>query len=196
MDCLAQLGQGMTMKEILGNQTLRQWIDGFVDDTSLFTNILGILGDTKDVCLLTEKIRQDMLFWKELLEALGGKLELPNCFYYILAWKFDPKGHPYPMTISDQRAITDQINITDSMTNTIIPILQKEVFKGHKTLGCHKSIMGNEEDEIQYLRSISTNLGHSIKNRLLTQKQTRLSLYIVFFPSLTYGLPSTSLTFL
>jgi hypothetical protein len=44
-----------------------------------------------------------MLFWKELLEASGGKLELPKCFYYILAWKFDLKGNPLPVMISEQK---------------------------------------------------------------------------------------------
>jgi hypothetical protein len=109
MDCLAQLGNGMTMKEILGDCTLRQWIDGFVDDTSLFTNLLGLVGDPNDVHLLTKKLRQDMMFWQELLEASGGKLELPKCFYYVFAWRFDAKGNPYPMTIADQRNIVDQI---------------------------------------------------------------------------------------
>jgi hypothetical protein len=149
IDSLAQLGQGMTMKEILGDRTLRQWIDGFVDDTSLFINLLGLLGDPNDVVRLTEKLRQDMLFWKELLEASGGKLELPKCFYYILAWKFDAKGNPYPMTILEQRTIADQIHINDTTTNEIIPIMQKEGTKGHQTLGCYKSINGNDEDEMR-----------------------------------------------
>jgi hypothetical protein len=30
----------MTFKDVLGNRTLRQLIDGFVDDTSLFSNLL------------------------------------------------------------------------------------------------------------------------------------------------------------
>jgi hypothetical protein len=56
MDCSAQLGHGMTMKEIIGNQTLCQWIDGFVDDTLLFTNLLDLLGDPNNVRLLTDKL--------------------------------------------------------------------------------------------------------------------------------------------
>jgi hypothetical protein len=67
MDCLAQLGNGMTMKEIIGDHSLRQWIDCFVNDTSLFKNLLGLLGDPNDVRLLTKKLRQDMPFWQELL---------------------------------------------------------------------------------------------------------------------------------
>jgi hypothetical protein len=151
IDCLAQLGNGLTMKKIIGNLTLQQWIDGFVDDTSLFTNLLDLLGEPNDVRLLTTKLCQDLMFWKELLEASGGKLELPKCFYYVLAWKFDSKGNPYPMSIAEQRNLVDQIHITDSSTNQTIPIQQKEVSKGHKTLGCYKSIIENEDNEIQFL---------------------------------------------
>jgi hypothetical protein len=134
-----------------------------------------------------------MLFWKELLMASGGKLELPKCFYFVLTWKFDSKGHPYSMTITEQQTIVNQIQIFDPSLNTIIPILQKE---GHLTLGCYKSTNGSQDDEMQYLQYISNNLGRSIKNRPLTWKQTRFALNTVRFPSLTYlGLTSTSLTF-
>jgi hypothetical protein len=47
--------------------TIQQWLDGFVDDTSLFVNILGNKGVTNDDLLLHDKLEQDMLLWKELL---------------------------------------------------------------------------------------------------------------------------------
>jgi hypothetical protein len=43
MDCLYTLGNGMTIKDVLGQRTLWQMIDGFVDDTSLFTNLLNTI---------------------------------------------------------------------------------------------------------------------------------------------------------
>jgi hypothetical protein len=55
------------------------------------------------------------------------------------------------MSIAEQRNLVDQIHITDSSTNQTIPIQQKEVSKGHKTLGCYKSIIENEDNEIQFL---------------------------------------------
>ena len=39
MDCLSDIGDGMTMIDVIGEQAIRQWIDGFVDDTSLFSNL-------------------------------------------------------------------------------------------------------------------------------------------------------------
>jgi hypothetical protein len=86
-------------------------IDGFVDDTSLFTNLLNTIIESNDIEELTSQLRHDMIAWKELLEASGGKLELTKCFYYILTWKFDSKGNPVPTTIREQRQITNQIRV-------------------------------------------------------------------------------------
>jgi hypothetical protein len=155
MDCLFQLGHGMTIKDVFGKQTLKQLIDGFVDDTSLFTNLLNTIIESNDIKELTSRLRHDMIAWKELLEASGGKLELTKCFYYILTWKFDSKGNPIPTTIGDQRQLADQINIPEPSTNSIVQIQQKEVDEAHKTLGCYKCIIRNEQAEIGYLKSRS-----------------------------------------
>jgi hypothetical protein len=78
----------MTIKDVIGKRTLRQLIDGFVDDTTpLFTNLLNTIIESNDIEELTSRLRHDMIAWKELLEASGGKLELTKCFYYILSWK-------------------------------------------------------------------------------------------------------------
>jgi hypothetical protein len=68
-------------------------------------------------------------------KASGGKLELTKRFYYILTWTFDSKGNPLPTTISEQRQVTDQIGITDTNSNDIIHLQQKEINEAHKTLG-------------------------------------------------------------
>jgi hypothetical protein len=57
--------------------------------------------------------QSDMQLWASLLEAMGGKLELSKCFYYILSWKFDHNGKPIPMTISKQSAYISSITVKD-----------------------------------------------------------------------------------
>jgi hypothetical protein len=84
-------------------ESLSQWIDKFVDDTSLFTNIAGTMCNTNNISELTKRLREDTIAWKDLLETLGYKLELKKCFYYILSWKFDGSGNPIPPTIAEQR---------------------------------------------------------------------------------------------
>ena len=79
-----------------------------------------------------------MMYWKELLESSGGKLELTKCFYYILSWKFDEEGNATTTTKEQQRNIYTQIRIHDKANNAQTLIVQKEVSKAHKTLGCFK----------------------------------------------------------
>jgi hypothetical protein len=44
---------GMTIKDVMGDKTLGQLIDGFVDDTSLFANLLGTIIDCNNIEQLT-----------------------------------------------------------------------------------------------------------------------------------------------
>jgi hypothetical protein len=120
--------------------------------------------DLNNIELLTSQLQHNMIAWKELLEASGGKLELTKCFYYILTWRFDDKGNPIPMTITDQREIAAQINVPDMFTNNIIYITQKEITEAHKTLGCFKCIIRNKLAEIEYLKARSNALANMIKN--------------------------------
>jgi hypothetical protein len=82
IDCLFKLGYGMA-------RTLRQLIDGFVNDTSLFTNVIGSIIESNDIEQFTSRLCYDMIAWKELFEASGGKLKRTKCFCYILTWKFE-----------------------------------------------------------------------------------------------------------
>jgi hypothetical protein len=161
----------MTIKDMMGERTLRQLVDGFVDDMSLFANLLGTIIECNDIEQLTSRLKYDMIAWKEVLEASGGKLELTKCFYYILTWKFDNKGNPIATTVTEQRESTQQISITDTFTNDTITIQQKEVGEAHKTLGCFKCIVRNEAAEILYLKTRSDALANMIRNYGLTHKQ-------------------------
>jgi hypothetical protein len=82
MDCLKELGTGMTMADVTTLETIQQWIEGFVDDTSLFANTVPFEDNLPD---LKVNLASDMQLWASLLEATGGKLELSKCFYYIMS---------------------------------------------------------------------------------------------------------------
>ena len=73
-------GMGMYSIEKIG-KILRSVIDGFVDDTSLFTNLPFHQSNMHDAIHNLESATQT---WAQLLEASGGKLELAKCFYYVL----------------------------------------------------------------------------------------------------------------
>jgi hypothetical protein len=78
---------------------LIQWIESFVDDTSIFAN-LDLGHSNLEVLLL--KIQSDGQMWEQLLHPTGGELELSKCFYYNLSWKWDGNGNPVQQTIEEQ----------------------------------------------------------------------------------------------
>jgi hypothetical protein len=80
MDCLSSLGGGMTMLDVTKDNSIQQWIDGFVDDTSPFTNIIQTT-NSNNIAKLCNQLTQDMIIWNDFLEASGGKWDFPKCFY-------------------------------------------------------------------------------------------------------------------
>jgi hypothetical protein len=194
MNCLAELAGGMTMADAVDRKkNLLQWIDGFVDDTSLFYSLNTFSKHCNDICLLTTALKQDLVSWKELLEATGGKLELKKCFYYIMSWRFDGKGNAIPTKIEEQRAVCDQIMIEDAESGNIW-IEQKNVTESHRTLGVNKNMVGDEEDNKKILKQKCDQFVSHLKNNMLTRKQVMMVFNMMFIPSMKYGLPATSLS--
>jgi ribonuclease HI len=183
----------MTMIDVIKDNSIQQWIDGFVDDTSLFSNIIQQT-DNNNIIQLCKQLTIDMTIWNELLEASGGKLELSKCFYYVLSWKFDADGNGIPMTIPEQQAVkVDPIKITADKKDSVT-ILQKEVNQAHKTLGCYKAIDGNEEEQIKFLTNKSRQFGRKLYNKSLTRKQANMAYKAIYIPSMRYGLPACSIS--
>jgi hypothetical protein len=137
MNILTKYGNGIQINELDDNdKKLLHWIEGFVDDTSIFTNL-----DYNDdnINLLREKLEEDGKIWSGLLQATGGKLELKKCFYYLLGWNWDSKGNPYPMT-NKQTDEDNQGIILQTTTDTAIKLEQKDVRTSHKILGVYKNL--------------------------------------------------------
>lgn len=83
MDLLEDNAKGMVMEDVVKmNEKIRSWIDGYVDDTSLFTNLkYGEININK----LVSMGQRDGQIWEKLLNTSGGELELSKCFYYLLS---------------------------------------------------------------------------------------------------------------
>jgi hypothetical protein len=189
MDCLKELGTGMTMADVTTLETIQQWIEGFVDDTSLFANTVPFTDNLPD---LKVNLASDMQLWASLLEATGGKLELSKCFYYILSWKFDHNGKPIPMTIGEQSAYVSSITVNDSETGEDIEIRQSEVDQSHRTLGVWKTMVGDESDHRGVLQERSDQMGGILGTANITRHQARVAYNSIYTPMMTYSLPACS----
>jgi Reverse transcriptase (RNA-dependent DNA polymerase) len=188
MDILQKNANGMTIVDLNNKEIVKQWIEGFVDDTSLFSNIEFV---SQCVKTMVSTLQNDGIEWAGLLAASGGKLELQKCFYYILSWSWNEKGEAIPQTLQ-QQANTEPINL-DPKSTTINHLEQREISSSHRTLGAFKCIDGNEEDHKKFLYKKSEDMGHLALNGQLNKRQARLAYRSVYIPSMIYTLPAMSL---
>jgi hypothetical protein len=76
-----------------------------------------------------------------------------------------------------------------------IEISQKEVITWHKTLGCFKTIEGNEEEQAKQLTTRSDMIGYIVKNSGLSWKDIQTSYNMIYMSSMRYSLSATSLSY-
>jgi ribonuclease HI len=191
MNILKKHSFGMKMNDVeTYKDTLYQIIEGFVDDTSIFTNDEG--GDLKS---LREKLETDGAWWAGLLESSGGKLELTKCFYYLLSWKWDEKGNPIPEMVMEQSITESGEKISlNKNNNKPIYLEQKEIGSSHKTLGTYKCIIGKETDHSAFLRNKSDSLAELTIKSQFNKRQSRRAFNSCYVPALLYSLTAVSLS--
>jgi hypothetical protein len=64
MDCLSELSGGMKMSDLNDANSIQQWMDGFMHDTSLFSNIQQ-QADRNDIKLLHDQLTHNMINYVE-----------------------------------------------------------------------------------------------------------------------------------
>lgn len=71
MGCLCKHGHSMKMIDQTSKLLLQQWIEGILDDTSLFVN-----GNFQEQCIskILDLLQHDAQLWEQLLIASGGAL--------------------------------------------------------------------------------------------------------------------------
>jgi ribonuclease HI len=188
MNILHELGNGMTMVDILkNNTTLREIIEGFVDDTSIFTNCTS-----NDIINILRKLQEDGNIWSMLLQASGGKLEVNKCFFYLLSWHWDAKGNPIADDIQSQKLLLQENGI--QLCGSDEELKQKDVQTSHKTLGTFKCLVGDEVDHYKFLKDKSDKLGSITRGSQLNRRQAKKAYNSCYIPALLYSLTAVSLT--
>ena len=157
---------GLTFQDPLQRKTIRRSADGFVDDVTAWINCFQQIAEdprAEDATSLPElitKMEEAAQYWEQLLNATGGKLELPKCFYYILHWNFDKEGEA---RLSRKEEIPYKIQLTESQSGEVCEIEQKDCQEAHKTLGNHvaPSLSSKKQFEVQMAssRQLATRLG-------------------------------------
>ena len=140
---------------------IKQWIDGFVDDTSIFTNQDS--NNNEDPNTLAHALQQDASAWNALLAATGGKLELSKCFFYILHWTFDEEGNPHPMTKTELEAHGVSISIKETGQESATTIKHLDCKTAHRTLGLYKSPTGDQTEQLEKIQEKSKKISDRLQ---------------------------------
>jgi hypothetical protein len=163
-----ELTSGMQITNADITKKLQEWIDGYVDDTSIFTNI----DETQEAPLATtiaKQLQNEGSIWERLLLATGGKLELTKCFYYILQWKLDDEGVPSHTSKQELEDIGVEIEILEIGKDQPTEIKHLDCEVAHRTLGVYKTITGNQQKQKRQATPCSESGAGEVYDRLRQQ---------------------------
>lgn len=192
LDCMSQLGKGLSFSCPYNQLVHTRHNDAFVDDVTGFTNLfLSELSGATVLPSLISNMQSDANLWSHLLHLSGGKLSLPKCLYYILSWSWQG-GRPKHLP-PDQ--INPTITIRDPETNTEVPIRHLNCDVAHRTLGQMKSPISNPSAHHKFLERKSTEWLGAIQQTKLTRPEARAAYEALWFPSISYGLGTTNMSY-
>jgi hypothetical protein len=98
MECMAQKSDGMTITDPLNEITTNKIMSGFVDDTTHWiNNFRASLAEVEHLSDLVTQTKITGQWWEELLNTLGGKLELDKLETSTSKRGIDTRGTRNPM---------------------------------------------------------------------------------------------------
>ena len=199
--------KGVDLHDPTWTEFIRQVINGFVDDigsgANKFAEELRKFDTTRYSKEEAEAIFTDLIrestemaqWWENLLWATGGKLELDKCFVYTMHWWFDDRGQPKLATKYDMEKLGIAITVADSsQPHTQVNIQLLDPSEASKTLGVYIAPSGNTHQEAEYLKNKSQHLAKCIASANLTTEEGWLYYKSIYFPSVSYPLPTTYLS--
>jgi hypothetical protein len=186
MECMAERSNGMTILDPHNEITTNKIMSGFVDDTTHWiNNFQESLAEVEHLSDLITQTKITAQWWEELLNTLGGKLELPKCFFYLVHWIFNDEGEP---TIINPILLPSTIEIVDSADGSTSTIATKSSYESHKTLGVMMNPAGDQNDEIKRLNEKSKKFAQRISLAVLSKLEATMLYEHYFVPSIGYGL--------
>jgi hypothetical protein len=183
-DLYQDLVDGTTISNRQGKIMAKIPLAAFADDT----NLLGNNDDGK-------KSKEDMIneaegafrHWNGLLNATGHFMELSKCASYISFWDFDDDGYAYTITPEEHGREIMIRNIHGHEEK----IPQLKTIESQWLLGVMKCPIGDQQAEIQRLKTKSDQYAIKINSNALTRAEAKLAYEVFYIPALRYSLNIT-----
>jgi hypothetical protein len=131
-NCFEEQAYGTSYESIDGNNKVRLFMDGFVNNNAGQVNLFGKNTPPSPEKLLS-MMQHDGQLWADILCESGGDLELPKCSYHFSAYNFLRSGKPI---LKARWVLGPELKLPDGKGNSVV-IQSKSNFTSHKTLGCH-----------------------------------------------------------
>ena len=183
--------RGMLFKTPDGTKSVERYSDAFVDDAQNGLNDAH-LKTPWTLPELSQRLEDMSQTWEKLLFCSGGSLEPSKCFYYLIYWKW-VEGLPQMMTKSDL-ASTPGIKITSGFSNIRVPIRHRDVTETHVTLGARLNPLCDDIEQVIYLKAQANRIANLIITSNLSSWETFIAYRYCWIPSVTYLLPTTTMT--
>jgi hypothetical protein len=176
-DLYQDLVDGTTISNRQGKIMAKIPLAAFADDT----NLLGNNDDGK-------KSKEDMIneaegafrHWNGLLNATGHFMELSKCASYISFWDFDDDGYAYTITPEEHGREIMIRNIHGHEEK----IPQLKTNESQWLLGVMKCPIGDQQAEIQRLKTKSDQYAIKINSNALTRAEAKLAYEVFYIPAL------------
>ena len=167
--------------------------DGYVDDTTLFLcDQLAWLSKPPTQRELFKLLHKEAQIWERLLWSSGGLLEIDKCRYYTMQWKFGESGKAKLITKAEMHQ--PAFMLTTGNTGTRVRVRQLDCDDAFRTLGIHKTISGDQTEQIAKLTEKSNNFAKGILASATTPFEAHTGYFTIWYPSCNYPLAATSLT--
>jgi hypothetical protein len=117
--------------------------EAFVDDATLWTTSYA----TTCIVTIVARAAVKAQAWARIIFVCGGWLNLKNCYWYAISWRFKPTGEAIMETISYNP------NLKISITQKGQPpkdIEQVEITEGRQTLGARLCPLGTDDEEYDH----------------------------------------------
>ena len=151
----------------------------FVDDTDLLHMAEKFM--TEEEFILKVQLATDD--WAGIVNATGGSLKPPKCFWYMIApiWN---KGVPQLKTLAQLPSTPVTIPQPDG---TRVPITLKDPSMAERKLGIYFAPNGDFSAHVDYI--VKSGLHHSscLKIHPIPPREARMSIDLVLVPKILYG---------
>jgi hypothetical protein len=122
--------------------------------------------------------------WEQLLYSLGGALELPKCFWYLMYWEW-VKGRP---SLVPNAAMPGMIALMQGHIPNYTVIDHLEVWEAWHTLGIRVAQMVTFKKEAEFLCNKANNHAAHLITSNLTEMDAFIFHWSRYIPSMTYSL--------